>query len=155
MKVMTKTGDQGETGVKNARVEKDSALVDCIGHLDEVMAHLIYNQSMAPDKLDEFKERQKELSMIASILAGFIDESEFTQSYIDTLETRIKEVADSCNGFVWPFDDPYRARLNILRTVVRRLERVAIKAFKEQGDRPLIRIYLNRLSDYIFILINK
>ncbi|MBS3973203.1 MAG: ATP:cob(I)alamin adenosyltransferase [Erysipelotrichia bacterium] len=155
MKVMTKTGDQGETGVKNARVEKDSALVDCIGHLDEVMAHLIYNQSMAPDKLDEFKDRQKELSMIASILAGFIDEREFTQSYIDTLETRIKEVADQCNGFVWPFDDPYRARLNILRTVVRRLERVAIRAFKEHGDRPLIRIYLNRLSDYVFILINK
>lgn len=155
MKVMTKTGDQGETGVKNARVEKDSSLVDCIGHLDEVMAHLIYNQSMAPDKLNEFKDRQKELSMIASILAGFVDESEFTQSYIDTLESRIKEVAESCNGFVWPFDDPYRARLNVLRTVVRRLERVAIKTFKEHGDRPLIRIYLNRLSDYVFILINQ
>jgi cob(I)alamin adenosyltransferase len=155
MKVMTKTGDQGHTGVKNSRVEKDSSLVDCIGHLDEVMAYLIYNQSMAPDKLEEFKDRQKELSMIASILAGFIDESEFTQSYIDTLETRIKEVAESCNGFVWPFDDPYRARLNILRTVVRRLERVAIRTFKEHGDRPLIRIYLNRLSDYVFILINQ
>lgn len=155
MKVMTKTGDQGHTGVKNARVEKDSSLVDCIGHLDEVMAFIIYNQSMAPDKLNEFKDRHKELSLIASIVAGFVDESEFTQSYIDTLETRIKEVADSCNGFVWPFDDPYRARLNVLRTIIRRLERVMIRAFKEHGDRPLIRIYINRLSDYIFILINQ
>ncbi|MCD8519293.1 MAG: ATP:cob(I)alamin adenosyltransferase [Erysipelotrichaceae bacterium] len=149
MKVMTKTGDQGHTGVKNARVEKDSSLVDCIGHLDEAMAFIIYNQSMAPDKLNEFKDRHKELSLIASIVAGFVDESEFTQSYIDTLETRIKEVADSCNGFVWPFDDPYRARLNVLRTIIRRLERVMIRAFKEHGDRPLIRIYINRLSDYI------
>lgn len=155
MKVMTKTGDQGHTGVKNARVEKDSTLVDCIGHLDEVMAFIIYNQSMAPDKLNEFKDRHKELSLIASIVAGFVDDSEFTQSYIDTLETRIKEVADSCNGFVWPFDDPYRARLNVLRTIIRRLERVMIRAFKEHGDRPLIRIYINRLSDYIFILINQ
>lgn len=155
MKVMTKTGDQGHTGVKNARVEKDSSLVDCIGHLDEVMAFIIYNQSMAPDKLNEFKDRHKELSLIASIVAGFVDDSEFTQSYIDTLETRIKEVADSCNGFVWPFDDPYRARLNVLRTIIRRLERVMIRAFKEHGDRPLIRIYINRLSDYIFILINQ
>ncbi|MBS3987278.1 MAG: ATP:cob(I)alamin adenosyltransferase [Erysipelotrichaceae bacterium] len=155
MKVMTKTGDQGHTGVKNARVEKDSSLVDCIGHLDEAMAFIIYNQSMAPDKLNEFKDRHKELSLIASIVAGFVDESEFTQSYIDTLETRIKEVADSCNGFVWPFDDPYRARLNVLRTIIRRLERVMIRAFKEHGDRPLIRIYINRLSDYIFILINQ
>lgn len=155
MKVMTKTGDQGHTGVKNARVEKDSSLVDCIGHLDEAMAFIIYNQSMAPDKLNEFKDRHKELSLIASIVAGFVDESEFTQSYIDTLETRIKEVADSCNGFVWPFDDPYRARLNVLRTIIRRLERVMISAFKEHGDRPLIRIYINRLSDYIFILINQ
>ena len=152
---MTKTGDQGHTGVKNARVEKDSSLVDCIGHLDEAMAFIIYNQSMAPDKLNEFKDRHKELSLIASIVAGFVDESEFTQSYIDTLETRIKEVADSCNGFVWPFDDPYRARLNVLRTIIRRLERVMIRAFKEHGDRPLIRIYINRLSDYIFILINQ
>lgn len=155
MKVMTKTGDQGHTGVKNARVEKDSSLVDCIGHLDEAMAFIIYNQSMAPDKLNEFKDRHKELSLIASIVAGFVDESEFTQSYIDTLETRIKEVADSCNGFVWPFDDPFRARLNVLRTIIRRLERVMIRAFKEHGDRPLIRIYINRLSDYIFILINQ
>lgn len=155
MKVMTKTGDQGHTGVKNARVEKDSSLVDCIGHLDEAMAFIIYNQSMAPDKLNEFKDRHKELSLIASIVAGFVDDSEFTQSYIDTLETRIKEVADSCNGFVWPFDDPYRARLNVLRTIIRRLERVMIRAFKEHGDRPLIRIYINRLSDYIFILINQ
>jgi len=155
MKVMTKTGDQGHTGVKNARVEKDSSLVDCIGHLDEAMAFIIYNQSMAPDKLNEFKDRHKELSLIASIVAGFVDESEFTQSYIDTLETRIKEVAESCNGFVWPFDDPYRARLNVLRTIIRRLERVMIRAFKEHGDRPLIRIYINRLSDYIFILINQ
>jgi len=155
MKVMTKTGDQGHTGVKNARVEKDSSLVDCIGHLDEAMAFIIYNQSMAPDKLNEFKDRHKELSLIASIVAGFVDESEFTQSYIDSLETRIKEVADSCNGFVWPFDDPYRARLNVLRTIIRRLERVMIRAFKEHGDRPLIRIYINRLSDYIFILINQ
>lgn len=155
MKVMTKTGDQGNTGVKNARVEKDNSLVDCIGHLDEAMAFIIYNQSMAPDKLEEFKDRHKELSLIASILAGFVDETEFTQSYIDTLEARIKEVADQCNGFVWPFDDPYRARLNVLRTIIRRLERVMIRTFKEHGDRPLIRIYMNRLSDYIFILINQ
>lgn len=155
MKVTTKTGDQGQTGVKNARVEKDSSLVDLIGHLDEVMAHVIYNQSMAPHELSEFKDRHKELSLIASIVAGFVDESEFTQSYIETLESRIKEVAERCNGFLWPFDDPYRSRLNVLRTIIRRLERVMIKAFKEHGDRPIIRIYINRLSDYIFILINQ
>ena len=155
MKVTTKTGDQGQTGVKNARVEKDSSLVDLIGHLDEAMAHVIYNQSMAPHELAEFKDRHKELSLIASIVTGFVDESEFTQSYIDTLESRIKEVAERCNGFVWPFDDPYRSRLNILRTVIRRLERVMIKAFKEHGDLPIIRIYINRFSDYVFILINQ
>lgn len=155
MKVTTKTGDQGQTGVKNARVEKDSSLVDLIGHLDEAMAYLIYNQSMAPVQLAEFKQRHQELSLIASIVADFVDESEFKQTYIDTLEQKIKDVAERCNGFMWPFDDPYKARLNILRTIIRRLERVMIRAFKEHGDRPMIRIYINRFSDYVFILINE
>lgn len=155
MKVTTKTGDQGQTGVKNARVEKDSSLVDLIGHLDEAMAYLIYNQSMAPVQLAEFKQRHQELSLIASIVAGFVDESEFKQTYIDTLEQKIKDVAERCNGFMWPFDDPYKARLNILRTIIRRLERVMVRAFKEHGDRPMIRIYINRFSDYVFILINE
>lgn len=155
MKVMTKTGDQGSTGVKDARVEKDSSLVDCIGHLDEVMALIIYNQALAPHRLEEFKARHRELSLIASIMAGFVDESEFTQSYIDELEAKIKAKADDCHGFMWPFDDPYRARLNVLRTVIRRLERVMIRTFKEHQDRPRIRIYMNRLSDYVFILMNQ
>lgn len=155
MKVMTKTGDQGSTGIKGARVEKDSSVVDCIGHLDEVMAYFIYNQSMAPERLGAFKQRHRELSLIASIVAGFVDESEFTQAYVDTLEAEIKAKADDCHGFLWPFDDPYRARLNVLRTIVRRLERVMVCMFKEHQDRPIIRVYMNRLSDYIFILMNQ
>lgn len=155
MKVTTKTGDQGNTGVYNKRVNKDDSLIDLLGHLDEAMAHFIYAQAHYPEQLDEFKKRVDELILIASIVAGFKPESDFKEETVAYLEQEIKKIAERCSGFVYPFDDPYRATLNVLRTVVRRLERVMVKAFKENTDYPLIRIYTNRLSDYVFILINK
>lgn len=155
MKVTTKTGDQGQTGVFNQRVEKDSAVIDLLGHLDELMSHFILVQAYNPEHFDEFKERVNELILMASIIAGYKPIEEFKEDTVAYLELRIKEIADSCNGFVYPFSDPMKARLNVLRTVVRRCERVMIKAFKESKDIPLLRIYLNRLSDYVFILINK
>ena len=155
MKVTTKTGDQGNTGIYDKRLEKDDALIDLLGHLDEVMAHFIYAQAHYPEALQEFKTRVDELILIASIVAGFKPESDFKEATVAHLEEEIKKIAEQCSGFVYPFDDPYRATLNVLRTVVRRLERVMVRAFKQNQDYPLIRIYTNRLSDYVFILINK
>jgi cob(I)alamin adenosyltransferase len=122
MKVTTKTGDQGQTGVFNQRVEKDSLVIDLLGHLDEVMAQMI----------DDFSEER-----------------------VAHLEEMIRLHNEKCYGFVYPFDNPMKAKLNILRTVVRRCERVMVRAFKENTDFPLIRVYMNRLSDYVFILINR
>jgi cob(I)alamin adenosyltransferase len=155
MKVTTKTGDKGNTGLYNQRVDKDHIIIELLGHIDEVMAHLILAQSHFPKKLDDFKKRVDELILITAIVAGFKDESEFPIAYVTQLETEIKAIADSCSGFVYPFDDPYRAQLNLIRTVVRRMERVMIRAYKESEDLQTIRVYTNRLSDYIFILINK
>lgn len=155
MKVTTKTGDQGNTGLYNQRVDKDHITIELLGHIDEVMAHLILAQSHYPDKLSDFKKRVDELIIITAIVAGFKTEFDFSVDLVTHLENEIKTIADSCSGFVYPFDDPYRAQLNLIRTIVRRMERVMIKAFKETIDYPTIRVYVNRLSDYIFILINK
>lgn len=155
MKVTTKTGDQGNTGINKQRLEKDHSIIDLLGHIDEVMAHFILAQSLFPKELPMFKDRVNELILITTIIAGFKDGSEFSIDLANHLEDEIRKISESCNGFVYPFDDPYRAQLNLLRTVVRRMERVMIGAFRENVDYPNIRVYVNRLSDYIFILINQ
>lgn len=155
MKVTTKTGDQGNTGINQQRLEKDHPTIDLLGHIDEVMAHMILAQATYPKQLSMFKDRVDELIIITTIVAGFNDESAFSDDITTHIEEEIKQIAESCNGFVYPFDDPYRAQLNLLRTIVRRMERVMIHAFKETVDYPKLRVYVNRLSDYIFILINQ
>ncbi len=155
MKVTTKTGDQGNTGLYQQRVDKDHVTIELLGQIDEVMAHLILAQSLFPAYLDDFKKRVDELILITAIVAGYKSPSEFSPSLVENLEAEIKTIADSCSGFVYPFDDPYRAQLNLVRTIVRRMERSMIRAFKQTEDIPIIRIYVNRLSDYVFILINK
>lgn len=155
MKVTTKTGDQGNTGINNRRLEKDHSSIDLLGHIDEVMAHLILAQAHYPNELSMFKERVDELILMTTIIAGFKEESEFSDDIIKNLEEQIKETAESCGGFVYPFNDPYRAQLNLLRTIIRRMERVMVRACKETKDFPKLRVYVNRLSDYIFILINQ
>jgi|SRR5690554_4252155 len=155
MNVTTKTGDQGNTGIKDKRVDKDHAIIDLLGHIDEVMAHFILAQSLYPAELSDFKKRVDELILITAIVAGFKDESHFSTSLIENLENEIAVIAESCHGFVYPFDDTYRAQLNLLRTIVRRMERVMVATFKQNTDYPTLRVYVNRLSDYVFILINK
>jgi ATP:cob(I)alamin adenosyltransferase len=155
MKVTTKTGDQGQTGVFNQRVEKDSLIIDLLGHLDEVMANMIDVYAEFPEANPELKDRVDELILMASIVAGFKEEADFGEERVAHLEEMIKLHNEKCFGFVYPFDNPMKARLNVLRTVVRRCERVMVRAFKENRDLPLIRVYMNRLSDYVFILINR
>lgn len=155
MKVTTKTGDQGNTGLYQQRVDKDHVTIELLGQIDEVMAHLILAQSLFPAYLDDFKKRVDELILITAIVAGYKSPSEFSPSLVENLEAEIKTIADSCSGFVYPFDDLYHAQLNLVRTIVRRMERSMIRAFKQTEDIPIIRIYVNRLSDYVFILINK
>ena|SRR5690554_5629478 len=155
MKVTTKTGDQGNTGIKDKRLEKDHVIIDLLGHIDEVMAHFILTQANYPKYTQDFKKRVDELIITTAIIAGFKDESAFPIELVENLENEIAKIADSCNGFVYPFDDPYRAQLNLLRTIVRRMERVMVNAFKQTTDYPTIRVYVNRLSDYVFIMINK
>ncbi len=155
MKITTKTGDQGSTDVRNQRLEKDHPLIGTLGLIDEVMASFIYAQANYPEKLDEFKDRVQELVLMSAIIAGYKTIDAFKQEFITNLETTIDAVQHLDLDWYYPFNDVYRATLNVLRTQVRKMERSLIATFKETTDYPIIRIYVNRLSDYIFALMNK
>ena len=155
MNVTTKTGDSGQTGLFNQRVEKDHPLVALLGAIDEVMAYFILIQAEYPAHFVAFKARVDELILMSAIVAGYKEEAEFKVELYEYLEHEIALIADDCHDFIYPFNDPMRAKLNVLRTKVRAMERSMIQAFKATRDFKVLRIYTNRLSDYVFILINK
>jgi len=151
---MTKTGDKGNTGVFNQRVEKDSVLVETLGTLDEAMCAIILMQ--AESSLDRFEWEPivHDLIRICSILAGFSVKDFDLKERVTALENTIETKQAAYSGFVYPFDDPRKARIHWTRTIVRRAERQCIRLSKQQELSPELLVYMNRLSDFIFVHLN-
>ena len=83
------------------------------------------------------------------------DRLRVTQEQIDELERlcdRLNEALPELKSFVLPGGTPLAARFHVARTVCRRAERDALRAAQEHAVNPLVLVYLNRLSDLLFIL---
>lgn len=151
MSISTKKGDKGNTYLNDKPLSKDHELIDLIGHLDEVMALFVLFQATYGT---DFKEIVETLSLITAIVAGYQEAELFDESKINKLDEVINNYHHESGGFVYFYEDQYKATLNHLRTVVRRLERVMTKAFLVSKDYPIIQKYVNRLSDYVYVLMN-
>lgn len=165
MKIYTKTGDKGETGLFGGeRVSKHSTRLDAYGTVDELNSFLglaileVNNQEIK----SIIKEIQQKLFVVGSDLATpqtekneklkitrtpdeYIDE---TEKLIDKFESQLDEL----KNFILPGGSKGSALLHICRTIARRAEReiVALKNTEEIGNN--IVIFLNRLSDLFFVL---
>lgn len=148
----TRTGDFGQTDVKGQRVYKDSEIMNLIGDLDEAMAHFILAHNLKPEGMSGFEDKVKDLILISAIVAGYKEISEFPQTKITDLETEIEAASKNYTDFVYPFDDLFKAQMNVLRTVVRRAERQAHRVLRDEGFRT-IKAYLNALSGVVFVYI--
>ncbi|MGB7593981.1 MAG: ATP:cob(I)alamin adenosyltransferase [Erysipelotrichaceae bacterium] len=150
MGVMTKTGDKGSTGVSGKRVEKDSVLIETLGTLDELQSSIILIQAENQMERKDWEEITRDLVHFCSLLAGFEVREFDALKRIEFLESEIEKSQDAFKGFVYPFDDVANARLNWLRSIVRRAERQVVRLGRTQ-DLPIgLSVYLNRLSDYTF-----
>ncbi|TFG81888.1 MAG: ATP:cob(I)alamin adenosyltransferase [Erysipelotrichales bacterium] len=150
MGVMTKTGDNGSTGVFGKRIEKDSVLVETLGVLDELQSSIILVQSENQMDRKVWEELTFDLVHFCSLLAGFEVKVFDALKRIEFLESEITKNQDAFKGFIYPFDDPRNARFHWLRSIVRRAERQVVRLGREQ-DLPIgLSVYLNRLSDYVF-----
>lgn len=147
MAITTKKGDFGKTTFNNQTVAKDSPLIELIGTIDELCAHFVYLCSL--DHSDSWKERVFELSELAAFLTGYREE--FCHKFVTALEDTISGREEPFR-FKYPFDDSYKAEINIARTVARRLERNYISYAGNDIDAS-ISSYLNRLSDYLYVLV--
>ena len=165
MKIYTKTGDTGETGLLGgARVSKNHDAIEVCGGLDETNSFigLARSQSLS-ESLDGFLDNvQKDLFVIGSQVAGCTGESKKTvmlhEKRIESLELMIDEKVQALppmDAFILPGGHASAAALHVARSVCRRSERRLV-SLTESGaskvDLSEVLIYLNRLGDFLFVL---
>jgi cob(I)alamin adenosyltransferase len=166
MKIYTKTGDQGTTALFGGkRVSKADLRIDTYGTVDELNAWigLVRDQDVNQKRKETFIEIQDRLFTIGSILATepgntkvkipSLQESDITllEKEIDTMDTELPPM----RFFVLPGGHPTVSHCHIARTVCRRTERLTIALHQQEPVDAMVIKYLNRLSDYLFVLSRK
>lgn len=164
IKVYTRTGDQGETSlVGGVRIKKSNIRLEAYGTVDELSAHLGMLVAMMKegDERDFVIRIQNNLFNVCTHLAT--DQSQtplypsahLAEGEIASLEQRIdslmKQLAER-QGFVLPGGVPAACQAHICRTVCRRAERRIAALAEEAQIAPEMQQFVNRLSDYLFVL---
>jgi len=162
MKIYTKTGDDGETGLFGGpRVRKNSPRIEAYGTVDELNAVVgLVRAQGAPADLDELLAKiQNELFDLGAQLAT-PDPAKFgiagaTDAHVVGLEgaiDRFEAELESLKQFILPGGTAAAAALHLARTVCRRAERCVVTLAEAEPISPTAVIYLNRLSDLLFVL---
>jgi len=157
-KIYTRGGDTGETSLGDgSRVSKLDPLVRAYGAVDELNSFLGWAEVEADDA--RLRRIQNELFDLGADLSVPYEEGDgklrIAQDAVDGLEAdcdAVNEVLPELKSFVLPGGSEAAARLHIARAVCRRAESVALWAAAERPVNPLALVYLNRLSDLLFIL---
>jgi len=157
-KIYTRGGDKGETSLGDgSRVSKLDPLVRAYGAVDELNSLVGWAQVEARDP--RLGRIQNELFDLGADLSVPYEEGDgklrVTQAQIDALEhdcDAANAPLEELKSFVLPGGSEAAARLHIARSVCRRAESVALWAAGERPVNPLALVYLNRLSDLLFIL---
>ena len=168
MRIYTKTGDDGTTGLLyGGRISKADHAAEAYGSVDEAVAALGLARALAGPSSEIsglLLELQRELFVVGADLATNPDErhklkagiSLVTEAMVETLEERIDKTVQEHPlpaEFIVPGANPVSAALDVARTAVRRAERRSVE-MKDAGKTvsPDALRYLNRLSDLLFVL---
>jgi cob(I)alamin adenosyltransferase len=165
LKIYTRTGDEGETGLGDgARVGKDTLRVDCYGEVDELNACVGVVRSQHEDEsLDILLGQvQRDLFALGAQLADpqarvaeRKPKAAVTPEHVKRLEDAIdarQATLPPLKAFILPGGSPAGALLHFARTVCRRAERRVVALARHEQVDPLVMTYLNRLSDLLFVL---
>jgi cob(I)alamin adenosyltransferase len=162
MKIYTKTGDKGKTSLYGgARLSKDDIRIEAYGTVDELNSYMGWIAAL-PGKLVDFgffQRIQSNLFNIGSHLAAG-EENEYPLPELDTeLTERLESEMDRMNeklpklkSFVLPGGCVENGLIHVARTVCRRSERRVVTLSHHHEVDPDILVFLNRLSDYLFVL---
>jgi cob(I)alamin adenosyltransferase len=166
MKIYTRTGDAGETGLfGGGRVPKDHARVQAYGDVDELNSAIGVVRSTQPVHFfDELLETiQRDLFALGGQLAtpdpekvrAALEKAEISEARVRSFEALMDESErelPELRAFVLPAGTPKATALHLARTVCRRAERNVVTLSHEAEIPELFIIYLNRLSDLLFTL---
>ena len=173
MKIYTKTGDNGTTGlVGGTRLPKHDLRIECYGTVDELNSYLglIRDQEISSDSKAMLIAIQEQLFIIVSILATDPEKLKeeakrkrlgitfLKAEAITVLEARIDAMnleLPAMTHFILPGGHQTVSFCHIARCICRRSERNVSKLNVEQPTQPELLVYLNRLSDFLFVLARK
>jgi cob(I)alamin adenosyltransferase len=167
MKIYTKTGDKGTTAlVGGRRVSKGDLKIESYGTVDELNSWigLVRDQPVNENRRELLKEIQDRLFTIGADLAsepeqvrkkpipGLVEEDiTLLENEMDKMDTELTPL----RAFVLPGGNQSVSFAHLARTVCRRAERLVIRLSEEEEVNPMVIKYLNRLSDYLFVLSRK
>ena len=162
MKIYTKQGDDGKTGLFHGpRVAKDDARIEAYGTVDELCSVIGVARSLSPiANLDAALERiQSQLFSLGAELATPNPEEHGTALLSQRDTTWIEETIDTFNdelppltNFILPAGTPLAASLHHARVVCRRAERRVVALSREASLSPEVISFLNRVGDLLFVL---
>jgi cob(I)alamin adenosyltransferase len=163
-KIYTRTGDDGTTGlVDGSRVAKDSARMAIIGDVDELNCAMgVAALHLTGEPLARLRMIQNDLFDLGADLATpgtDFTPGEMTLRITAKQVARLEEELDAMNAhllplnsFILPGGSPAGAALHVARSTCRRAERTAVAATRDVMLNPEAVKYLNRLSDYLFVM---
>ena len=163
MKIYTKKGDTGETGLLGGvRVHKDHLRIESYGTLDELNSMLgvvLTDAELGDEVSDRIERLQNELFQLGAELAcppGKQSPTELLQkNHVQVLEKEMDEmdaVLAPLTQFILPGGMRAAAELHHARTICRRAERLMVALNREVPLRQEVLQYINRLSDHLFVL---
>jgi cob(I)alamin adenosyltransferase len=166
LKIYTKTGDSGDTGLfGGGRVPKDHPRVAAYGDIDELNAVIgMARSAEVMPRIDEvLAPVQRDLFALGALLATpdlakmqeQLSKARISDARITQLEQAIDDgeaELEPLKAFILPGGTPKAAALHVARTVCRRAERAVITLQREAEVPQIVIVYLNRLSDLLFVL---
>ncbi|MEG1555490.1 MAG: cob(I)yrinic acid a,c-diamide adenosyltransferase [Bacteroidales bacterium] len=160
MKIYTKNGDQGETSlVGGTRIHKYDDLLEAYGTVDELNAHI--GLILSEEEIPFLTIVQNHLFTMGGMLATepekweqYWQNSDFTVALFEIEKEidRLSEKLEPFHHFILPQGSKLISEIHICRTICRRTERKIAKILSKNEHYLLLLKYLNRLSDYFFIL---
>jgi len=173
MKIYTKTGDKGSTSLfGGTRVPKHHIRIECYGTVDELNSHigLIRDQEIDSHSKDMLITIQEQLFTLGAILATDPEKASLKSGkdrlsipkiasedilHLETEMDRMNDILPTMKHFVLPGGHTTVSYCHIARCICRRAERLTTQLNEQEPVNEHVLIYLNRLSDYLFVLARK
>ncbi|MEK6966913.1 MAG: cob(I)yrinic acid a,c-diamide adenosyltransferase [Thermoproteota archaeon] len=161
MKIYTKTGDDGTTGLQGgSRISKSNPRIIAYGAVDEINSSLgiILSNTLDNDISELLTKIQNDLFVAGSDLSNpdiVTSKNRITSKMVEYLESKIDQFEKELTPitkFILPGGHPIASQVHFARTVTRRAETMVIALSEKENVNAECKKYLNRLSDLLFVL---